>query len=296
MLASSRVTSIPGATNSAFDANAGSISHAASRPFSLKRFDLTQVRPYLPPNPVSLESGRLATLEVGPRVGRGAQACAVSGDRIEGLSLAQAGVRPVHHAVAGFWQRSGVRRAQAVALLTSIDIDGPDVKAVRNAAGRSTWLLGKPRADSTAPPRRRRARRATSRALRGHTTGRRSPPGGALRAEIGDGHADDQAGRLTRLADQGLNRGDGIQAHRRRSAGAARDDGAARCGVGGPQDCDDVGRRGARARPLAATPASAPRAGPGGLGPLWPRATFRGGPRCLFGLAINATSSVATPG
>ncbi len=144
-----------------FDANAGSIiltPGVVTLQFALKRFDLTQVRPYLPPDlPVSLESGTLGvTLEVGlAREGEALKRASVSGDvRVEGLSLAQAsGSAPfvtLSRVTAAIKEFDALRRSL---LLTSVEIDGPDVKAVRNAAGEiDLAALGKPRADSTAPP------------------------------------------------------------------------------------------------------------------------------------------------
>ena len=143
-----------------FDANAGSIILTPGKValhVSLKRFDLTQARPYLPPDlPVSLEAGMLGVaVEIGvEREGEALTRAAVSGDvRVEGLSLAQAsGAVPfvtLPRATVAIKELDALGRSL---VLTNVEVEGPEVKAVRNSAGDIDLLgLTKPRVDSGAP-------------------------------------------------------------------------------------------------------------------------------------------------
>jgi len=126
-----------------FDANAGSVlltPAALTMHLSLERFDLTQVRPYLPPGlPASLESGTLGlALEVTLERGEvGIKRAVVSGEiRAEGLALAQPG-QPVPF-VKLPRLTVAIKEADLLsrsATLTSIEADGLDLRAVRDKAG-----------------------------------------------------------------------------------------------------------------------------------------------------------------
>lgn len=125
------------------DANAGSIvltPAALTMHLSLERFDLIQVRPYLPPGlPASLESGTLGVaLEVAVERGEvGITRAVVSGDiRVEGLALAQPG-QPVPF-VKLPRLTVAIKEADLLsrsATLRSIEADGLDFRAVRDKAG-----------------------------------------------------------------------------------------------------------------------------------------------------------------
>jgi uncharacterized protein involved in outer membrane biogenesis len=125
------------------DANAGSVvltPVGLTLHLSLNRFDLTQVRPYLPPGlPISLASGTLGldlelTLERGEE---GLKRTTVSGDvRVEGLALAQ----PDHPAPFVKLPRLtiAIESADLIArsiTLKSVDLDALDLRAARDQAG-----------------------------------------------------------------------------------------------------------------------------------------------------------------
>src|SRR5436309_4834623 len=125
------------------DANAGSVvltPAALTMHLTLDRFDLTQLRQYLPPGlPASLESGTLGVaLEIVVERGEDRLTRAVvSGDiRIEGVALAQPG-RP-----APFVKLSrltiAIKEADLLAqsvMLKSVEAEGLDLRAVRDQAG-----------------------------------------------------------------------------------------------------------------------------------------------------------------
>src|SRR5262249_15011709 len=120
-------------------------------------FDLTQVRPYLPQDfPVSLEAGMLA-VALEARVEREGEAlvrATVSGDvGVEGLSLAQSSGVPPFATLPGV--TVAVKELNVLArslVLTSVDVEGLEVKAVRNSAGEIDLLgLANPRAERAVP-------------------------------------------------------------------------------------------------------------------------------------------------
>src|SRR5262249_48220728 len=125
---------------------------------TLDRFDLTQVRPYLPPNlPASLESGTLGlALEVALERGEnGLKRVAVSGDiRVADLALAQAR-RP-----ASFLKlpRAAVtlhppHLLTRSATLKSVGREGLELRAVRDQSGSvDLFALGGGSADAEAAP------------------------------------------------------------------------------------------------------------------------------------------------
>lgn len=143
------------------DANAGSIvltPAALTMRLSLDRFDLTQVRPYLPPDlPASLESGTLGlALEV--VVARGTDrltSALVSGDiRVEGLALAQPG-RPARFVTLPKLTVA-IKEADLLSrsvTLKSVEADGLDLRAARDKAGNIDLLaLAGGSTGAAAPP------------------------------------------------------------------------------------------------------------------------------------------------
>jgi len=126
-----------------FDATAKSVvltPAALSVHVTLDRFDLTQVRPYLPPGlPASLLSGSLGlALEVGVERGEeGLKRAGMSGDiRVEGLALAQPGrtapFLKLPRLTVALKEADLLTRS---ATLKSVEVEGLDLRAARDRAG-----------------------------------------------------------------------------------------------------------------------------------------------------------------
>ena len=125
--------------------------------FSIQNFSLLQVRPYLPPTlPASLESGvagvtMAVQLELGP--GGGLAVGLVTGDvTLTGVALAQPG-KPtpfltVPRIAVGLKEGNLVSR---VVTLSSVDIEGLDLKAVRDKQETIDLLLLTKKPDGAAP-------------------------------------------------------------------------------------------------------------------------------------------------